>query len=554
MKRALPAAVAALALLGAASTAQAAKSSVLQYVVAARDGAKASVVHDAIRRAGGTIVSEDRSLGLTTVHSGNASFIVDVSRSRAVSGAARDRAIGQAFRGKKRDAAEDDVVVRTTASPGDVVQEGSGPDPLSDFQWDMRMIGASPSGSYGVPGGQGKGVRVGIMDTGVDARHPDIAPNFDAGLSRNFTTDDPVIDGPCDSGTNADGTCVPDPPDIDQDGHGTHVASTIASPINGQGIAGVAPEADIVNIRAGQDSGYFFLNPTVEALHYAADNGIDVVNMSFYIDPWLYNCTNLREDSLASQIEQRTIIKETQDALDYAWAHGVTLISALGNEHTDLGDPKIDTTSPDYPGGTEYKRHVDNGCLNLPAEGDHVISVSSVGPSGRKAYYSNYGTEQTDVSAPGGDRRDFYGTSMYGAPETRILAAYPKNVGLAEGTIDPATGNPTTPLVVKDGEGYYQYIQGTSMAAPHAVGVAADIIGKWGATASDGQKSMDPNAVEAQLRATATDTACPKPRMFTYPDLGGDFNAKCEGTADLNGFYGDGIVNAFRAVTETPGF
>ena len=77
----------------------------------------------------------------------------------------------------------------------------------------------------------------------------------------------------------------------DDDGHGTHVASTIGSPINGIGMAGVAPKVNLVNIRAGQDSGFFFLQPTVDALTYAGKVGIDVVNMSFYIDPWLFNCT-----------------------------------------------------------------------------------------------------------------------------------------------------------------------------------------------------------------------------------------------------------------------
>ena len=94
----------------------------------------------------------------------------------------------------------------------------------------------------------------------------------------------PSIDGPCEY---AD--CV-DPANVDNDGHGTHVAGTVASPVNAVGITGVAPEATLVNIRAGQDSGYFFLGPTVDALTYAADAGIDVVNMSFYVDPWLYNC------------------------------------------------------------------------------------------------------------------------------------------------------------------------------------------------------------------------------------------------------------------------
>ena len=85
---------------------------------------------------------------------------------------------------------------------------------------------------------------VGVIDTGIDGTHPDIAPNFDRALSRNFTTDIPVdangteVDGPCEHPS-----CV-DPVDEDDNEHGTHVAITIASPINGLGIAGVAPNVD----------------------------------------------------------------------------------------------------------------------------------------------------------------------------------------------------------------------------------------------------------------------------------------------------------------------
>ena len=60
--------------------------------------------------------------------------------------------------------------------------------------------------------------------------------------------------------------------------------STIGSPINKLGMAGVAPNVTLVNLRAGQDSGYFFLQPSVDALNYAGDHGIDVVNMSYFID------------------------------------------------------------------------------------------------------------------------------------------------------------------------------------------------------------------------------------------------------------------------------
>ena len=112
-------------------------------------------------------------------------------------------------------------------------------EPLADKQWDMRMMGATPDGSYGVQQGS-HAVRVGIIDTGIDGSHPDVAPNFDAALSRNFTVDDPTIDGPC--ADEPDQSCE-DPANVDEDGHGTHVASTIGSPLNGQGIGGVAPRS-----------------------------------------------------------------------------------------------------------------------------------------------------------------------------------------------------------------------------------------------------------------------------------------------------------------------
>ena len=74
----------------------------------------------------------------------------------------------------------------------------------------------------------------------------------------------------------------------------------------------------LVNLRAGQDSGYFFLFETLEALMYAADNGIDVVNMSFFTDPWLFNCRDNPLDTPAEQAEQRTVIDASNNALDYA--------------------------------------------------------------------------------------------------------------------------------------------------------------------------------------------------------------------------------------------
>jgi hypothetical protein len=526
------------------------------YEVLYAKGASSDNARAAIKKAGGRVTRENRAIGVATVRSKNADFATEVASSRAVYGAAHNRPVGYAPQAQPRDPfaierSQDQR--REQRGQGGQVARGSskaGQEPLASHQWDMRMIHATPSGSYSHHDGRGRGVRVGVIDTGVDGSHPDIRGNFNRSLSRNFTVDDPIIDGPC--ADDPDGSCH-DPNNVDEDGHGTHVAGTIASPINGRGIGGVAPDAEIVNLRAGQDSGFFFLQPSVDALTYAANHGIDVVNMSYYIDPWLYNCANNPADTPAQQQEQRTIIAATERALNYARSHGVTLVSALGNENTDIGHPTFDDTSPDYPPGNEHPRNVDNSCVDMPTEAPGVLGISALGPSKRKAYYSNYGVEQTDLSAPGGDRRDFFGTPQYGAPDTRILAPYPKGVAEANGDLNP-DGSPNNPLVLEDcskGEcAYYQYLQGTSMASPHAVGVAAVVVGADGTRdRKNGGLEMSPRAVERVLNETATKHACPSPRLYHYPDpdLDASYDARCEGSKRFNGFYGHGIVDALGA-------
>jgi lantibiotic leader peptide-processing serine protease len=524
------------------------------YVVLYERGAPLRAAHTAIQRAGGRIVHENRKVGVATVRSANARFLAAVARSNALYGAARNRSIGYApasrARARDRFAIERMTALRKRAAGNGRVWRGgvSPAEPFADLQWDMRMINATPSQSYKRQ--RGRGVRVGILDTGIDGSHPDIAPNFNGALSRNFTTDIPLIDGPCEE--EADASCN-DPADVDEDGHGTHVAGTVGAPINGLGMAGVAPKVELVNIRAGQDSGYFFLQPSVDALTYAADIGVDVVNMSYYIDPWLYNCANNPADSPEERAEQRTIVAATERALAYAKAHGVTLVSAEGNGNTDLGKPVVDVTSPDYPPGSERERAIDNSCKSEPLEAPGVLGITSVGPSFRKAYYSDYGVEQADLSAPGGDRRDFFGTSRYNTPANTVLAPYPKALAIANDELNP-DGTPNTPFVLADcSQGdcvYYQYLQGTSMASPHAVGVASLVVASRGhRDKAHGGLALSPDVVERVLKRTAQDHPCPDPPVFTYPDpdLTPDYTAICEGTPENNGFYGEGIVDALAA-------
>ncbi|ETK33893.1 S8 family serine peptidase [Microbispora sp. ATCC PTA-5024] len=542
-----------------------------EYLVLYKEGAAPADAQKAIEAAGGSVVTVNTDVGLATVRTGDAGFADALRGSAAIEGVARNRVIGSVPPEAKASATAARAAAQAAQARSRAVEkegrDGASPakwrrgakdEPLADLQWDMKQIHADKAHAY-EPGD--KGVLVGVLDTGIDGSHPDIAPNFDRRLSRNFTVDLPadangtVIDGPCES--DPDGSCT-DPNDVDEDGHGTHVASSIASPVNRLGIAGVAPKVTLVNLRAGQDSGYFFLQPTVDALTYAGNIGVDVVNMSYYVDPWLFNCTDNPADSPQEQQDQRTIIAAVQRALDYAHRHGVTLVSAAGNGATDYTKTIVDASSPDFAafaGQQPRSRTIPPSCVSMPSEGEHVISVSSTGISTRKAYYSDYGNGYVDVASPGGDVYDTPGQTRDITKAT--LAAYPKALAVANGEID-ANGDPTVPYVVKDCKGstcgYYQYLQGTSMASPRAAGVAALIVSRYGHRDHvHGGLTLDPDVVEGVLKGTATPTPCPNPPAYTYvrhlPD-GTTVTAThtCEGTPQSNGFYGRGIVDALRAV------
>jgi subtilisin family serine protease len=391
-----------------------------------------------------------------------------------------------------------------------------GPEPLSACQWDMRAIGATSGGSYAA--NRGHGARVGDIDTGIDLTNTDIMPNVDVGASCVFLYADTPTANPAEQVTRGD--CSNKAALQDLAGHGTHTAGTIAAPINGMGVAGVAPEAKIVVLKAGTEQGYFFTQSVVDAIRYAGDQRLDVVNMSFFADPWLFNC---RSDK-----EQKSIIAAITAAARYAQQRGVVLVAAAGNDGIDMNHPTSDEISPDYPPGAATSRPVNNSCVILPQEIPGVVVVTATGAENLLAWYSTYGNI-TDVTAPGGSR---FQTPMLDTARGRVLSTY--SATAIDLDLEAALGR-----LVQDSQGnYYAWLNGTSMAAPHAAGVVALI--------RAAHPSMSVGAVVATLRSTATNMGCP-----AALDPGVEFFGApvqyCSGGSGSNSFYGKGLVNALAA-------
>jgi subtilisin family serine protease len=384
----------------------------------------------------------------------------------------------------------------------------SGPDQLSPCQWDMGVINAAAAQAKAT----GQGVTVGVIDGGVDFTHPDLAGAIDVARSCSFIYSTTPTANPQEV---ANGDCSNKDAVQDLQGHGTHVATTIAARKNGIGIVGVAPEATIVALKACTIAGYCFADSVAAALRYAGDQHIDVVNLSLFADPYLYYCAN--------EAGQRAIIKELQDAARYAQQRGVVIVAAAGNEAQDLGHPEVDTISPDWPPDAAIFREVGNNCRVAPAELPGVITVSASGVN-TLASYSNVGGP-VDVTAPGGDAGQTP-SSVFG--RGRILAGWSSTDASGQWQ---ALVNANRAIV--SGGGRYVWISGTSMASPHAAGVAALI--------RQVHPGMPQGAVAALLRSSATLLDCPATWSATDP-------RQCTGGLGQTSFFGAGMLNAAGAV------
>ncbi|MFE0582365.1 MULTISPECIES: S8 family serine peptidase [unclassified Streptomyces] len=409
-----------------------------------------TAVRNAVTANGGTVFQHYDAIGVITAHSASASFAATM---RGVSG------VQQVGATRTSDVPADAYNPALPANPTQSATPSGEP-----VRADMTQIKADQA--WAVTTGSAS-VKVGILDTGVDDQHQDLAPNFNAADSASCAYGKP------DTRTGAW---------RDVGTHGTHVAGTVAAAKNGKGVIGVAPGVKISSVRIAEPgSSLFFAENTICGFMWAGDHGFKVTNNSYYTDPWQFNCPD--------NADQAAIIEGVKRAQEYAEGKGSLQVAAAGNSNIDLANKTTDTESPND--STPVRRTITNACLDIPTELPGVVTVSAMGTTA-KASYSNYGLNVIDVTAPGGDSTGIYSTLPGGK---------------------------------------YGSMSGTSMASPHVAGVAALLA------------STNPGITPAQLRdklaTQANDVACPS-------------DSRCKGTTAKNGFFGEGQVDALKAVGSTP--
>ncbi|WP_164233983.1 S8 family peptidase [Microbacterium hydrocarbonoxydans] len=470
------AAALAIGLLSGAGIPAAAAGPEHSYLVVGQNGASTARAQERVAAAGGTVVAAYDQIGVLVVRSSAADFASRVGGGLQV---ASTEGLGTTLIDDEASVAVESATVEASGDPTG--------EPLWAQQWDMAQIDVAEA--HAVTTGDSS-VVVGVLDSGISSTHPDLASQiaFDQSAS--------CLGGVVDTSEAAWNPTTSD--------HGTHVAGTIAAAINGVGIAGVAPGVKVASVKVVNDDGFIYPEAAVCGFLWAADHGMPVTNNSYFIDPWEFNCVN--------DPRQRPVWEAVQRAIRYSAEKGTLNVASAGNSNVDLQHKFVDSGSPNDGSYPVEDRTITGACRDLPAEAPGVVTVSAVGPTEQKSYYSSYGQGVVDVTAPGGDTRF--------------------RTGGASSTITDAVLSTTWSPTTGDGWGYKQ---GTSMAGPHAAGVAA--------LALSAHPGMKPGELASFLERTATALTCPDGVYEPRPG----WPATCTGGA-RNGFYGAGNVNAFNVV------
>ena len=425
-----------------------------EYLLISKSNALPNGLAAKVQAAGGSITRTIDKVGIAAVRSTDPKFKAKAAAIAGIGAVVPDPVLNW--------------IPEETVAPGEEFGNppNSGDDDFYfDRQWGHDAVDAPEAWDAGY---RGAGATVAVLDTGFDLDHIDLVPNIVSAVS--FVTGETPWYALSDAFS-----------------HGTHVAGTIAAADNAFGTIGVAPEAKLMLVKVLRDSGSGAFSWVIAGIVYAANEGADVINMSLgaYLEKsgfWDYGDP---EDPLDDIFVTAREVAELKNAIaratTYAYQRGSTVIAAAGNEAVDF-DHTADL-------------------VHLPSAAPHVLSISATAPVGwalgsnpfldNPASYTNFGQSAIDFAAPGGD----YSYAFVDPAAMCTLGGTTRPCYVFDYVF--STGSNLNPSLAS-----YFWSAGTSMAAPHASGVAAIIIGKNGG-------SMPPAQVEAAMRAAADDLGKP---------------------------------------------
>jgi subtilisin family serine protease len=560
MKRGMIAGVAALALAaglvtaaaasptaaGSASASSASRNPLGVVIIRFAPGTSAAAMNKAIGKAGGVVTTDLSKIGWMAATSKSSDFVSRLGSNAGVSAVASDKIYKSINPDTKGEAGE-----TGNNNPGLGNGPVGPPDPwhnLSSFlgetnpegilQWDDNRMDVPAAW----PTTQGGGVKVAVIDTGVQGSHKELLPNYDNQNSANTI--------PCNTLTRTFGNAtvkafgLKDCSSEDTDGHGTWVSSRILGAANGFASNGVAPQATVTGYKVLATGFGGLTSWIVDGMVRACDANVDVINMSIggYDDP--FDLTN--QFAPFDEVDYALWVA----GVNYCRAQGTAIFASAGNEHVRISDYNVPAGSGTFglldglvgvgrvdtgaegiasvaPGTTSLSKYAEDlrGMLEVPAGVPGVVMVSATNnaiggtvsdltnpnaqshawPDATKnavrdqlTYYSNYGS-RIDIAAPGGARKFNIPRTDIGNAD--ILYGGWGTLGAldASGDIctDPSLASILTFTCFKVQGNGFGWLQGTSMSSPNAVGVAALTL------AAHPALKGNPNGLLAKLQTTA---------------------------------------------------
>ena len=391
----------------------------------------------AIEAAGGQLVSTLPQVGVAVAVSSDPDFATAAAGSGV-------QAVGVAPASALPDGAASAPAALEAPTPADAFYN-------SGELWGINRVRAPQAWAAGETGSHD--TVVAVIDTGVATNHPDLAPN--------------IVHTECfvSTSTETAKNCTPYPSFSD---HGTHVAGTVAAAFGGGGVVGVGPNLGL--------AGYNTFEPITgcgvctysdtrwQAMIDAADRGFEVINMSL---------GSLQRKGGKGTNDLNAFIRAENRVAKYVLKAGTTIVASAGNSDVDLNGLYYNT-----PGGVP-------GIINVGATGIRPEPrYPQPGAFDVRAFFSNYGAQVT-LAAPGGD---------CGLPDDCNRETRPANwfeYLILSSTVAPSPACAATESCPVG----YGYKAGTSMASPHAAGVAGLIY--------DAKPGLSAKQVGSVLKRTA---------------------------------------------------